>query len=240
MLTLELGASESIAECADAVRASAGRLDVLVNNAGFPLVGAVEEVSIDEIEHEFQVNLFGGLRLTKALLPMMRAQGAGRIINISSAAAFVPIPFYGVYGASKAALERLSFSLRQELAPFGLHVSVVSPSSHRTGVQWTFPRAMQAEYDGSRNRMESAMRGTIADGPPPANVARVVLRAATSARPKARYLVGADARAFGFVQRLVSHGFIERVIRAKFKLGPTPAVPLLHGGPCSPVQAEQK
>jgi NAD(P)-dependent dehydrogenase (short-subunit alcohol dehydrogenase family) len=240
MLTLELGSAESVAECASVIKTRAGRLDVLVNNAGFPLVGAVEEISLEEIEHEFHVNLFGGLRLTKALLPMMRDQGTGRIINISSAAAFIPVPFYGVYGASKAALERLSFSLRQELLPFGLHVSVVSPSSHRTGVQWTFPRTALAEYDGSRSRMASAMRGTVVDGPPPADVARVVLQAATSAHPKARYLVGTDARAFGFVQRLVSHGFIERLIRVKFKLGSTPAVPILHGGPSSRAQAKEK
>jgi short-subunit dehydrogenase len=229
MLTLELTSQQSVDACVGAVLERAGRVDLLVNNAGFPMTGAIEEVSLDEIEHEFQVNLFGMLRMTKAVLPSMRAQGSGRVINISSAAAFIPIPYYGVYGASKAALERLSFSLRQEVRPFGLHVSVISPSSHRTDVEWARPSSPVSAYETPRERMASAMRQTVVDGDDPSNVARAVLKAATARAPRARYLVGGDSKAFAIIQRLLPHALIERMIGAKFKLGSgrAPAPPAL-------------
>lgn len=219
MLTLELADERSIEACVGAVVERSGRIDLLVNNAGRSMAGAIEEVSLEELQHEFQVNFFGTLRVIKRAMPTLRAQGSGRIVNVSSAAATVPVPFYGVYGASKAALERVTFSLRQELRPFGIHVSVVSPSSHRTNMQSTLPAAPIAAYQVPRDRIISAARQAVADGGDPVDVARTILLAATARHPKARYPVGKDAKAFAFIQRLVSHAFIERMIGAKFKLG---------------------
>lgn len=219
MLTLELARADSVAACVQSVLDRAGRIDLLVNNAGFPQAGAIEETSLEEIEHEFQVNFFGALRVIKRVIPQLRAQGGGRIVNVSSAAAFIPVPYYGIYGASKAALERMTFSLRQELRPFGIEVAIVSPSSHRTNVQWTLPAAPLSAYQIPRERMLSAMRQTVVEGGDPNDVARAILVAATAKHPKARYPVGGDAKAFALVQRLVPHGVIERMIQAKFQLG---------------------
>src|SRR5439155_26987594 len=102
----------------------------------------------------------------------MRAQKQGRIVNVSSAAAFIPIPYYGVYGAIKAAIERLNFSLRQEVRPFGVQVSVITPSSHRTEVEWAVPAAPLAAYEGPRRRMGAAMKKTVLEGGDPGHVAR--------------------------------------------------------------------
>jgi len=218
MLSLELASQASVDACVRQVVDDAGQIDLVVNNAGFPMAGAIEETSIEEIDHEFQVNFFGTLRVIKTVTPILRGQRSGTIINISSAAAFIPVPFYGIYGASKAALERLSFSLRQELKPVGVHVSVISPSSHRTEVKWAVPSAPLSAYDGARDRVLAAMQQTVVEGGDPGKVARAVLDAASARAPRARYLVGSDSKAFGILQRIAPHSLIERMISAKFRL----------------------
>jgi len=115
MIPLDVCSDESVRACIDTVLQRAGRIDVLVSNAGYLLSGAVEEATIDEAKAQFETNFFGAFRVIKAVLPTMRAQGAGRVINVTSLAGVVPLPFWGFYNASKFALEGLTETLRYEL-----------------------------------------------------------------------------------------------------------------------------
>ena len=110
-----------------------GRIDVAVNNAGYGLIGAIEETSVEELQHVLDVSFFGAVHVTQAVLPYLREQRSGHIVNITSIAGFTAPPGYGFYAAAKYALEGLSLSLRQELAPLGIHVTLVEPGALRTG-----------------------------------------------------------------------------------------------------------
>lgn len=123
MLALDVRADDSVGACIDAVTQRAGRLDILVNNAGYELAGALEEVSVDEAKAQFETNFFGIVRMVKAVLPVMRRQKHGQIITISSLSGISPIPFMGIYSASKFAVEGYTEGLPHELKPFGIHVS---------------------------------------------------------------------------------------------------------------------
>lgn len=219
MLSLELTDPASIRAAVATVMEREGRVDLLVNNAGYPQAGAAEEVSLEEARRQFEANFFGAYQLIQAVLPEMRTRGAGRIVNVSSAAGDIPVPFYGVYGASKAALERLTLSLRAELRPFGVHLSCVTPSSHRTTVEHVLPTNAMSLYQGPRQAVLAAMHETVVQGDDPRNVARAVLRAARSRRPRAQYRVGGDSRAFGVLLRLLPTSALEFLVRKKFSQG---------------------
>ncbi len=125
---------ESIHSCLRTVLDRAGRIDVLVNNAGYTMIGSLEETTIDEAKGLFETNFFGVLRMTQAVLPFMRGQRSGRIINIGSVVGFVPAPYQGIYCASKHALEGYSESLDHEVRQLGIRVSVIEPGFTRTNI----------------------------------------------------------------------------------------------------------
>src|SRR2546428_7222444 len=132
VLELDVRADDSVAACISTVTSRAGRVDVLVNNAGYELAGALEELSMDEARAQFETNFFGVVRMVKSVLPFMHRQKEGRIINVSSLSGLSPIPFMGMYSASKFALEGYTEALRQELKPFGIHVSLIEPAFLKT------------------------------------------------------------------------------------------------------------
>jgi NAD(P)-dependent dehydrogenase (short-subunit alcohol dehydrogenase family) len=132
VLPLEMTDRDQIAHTAAAAFARHGRLDVIVNNAGYGLLGSIEASTPDEADHVFAVNFFGPLALIRAVLPRLREQRRGHIVNISSIAGVAPTPGAGLYAATKSALDGLSYSLAQEVAPFGIWVTVVNPGSFRT------------------------------------------------------------------------------------------------------------
>lgn len=143
LLPLDVRSDASVSACVKAVLQRAGRLDVLVNNAGYVLSAAVEEASPDEALAQFETNFFGAVRMLRAVLPIMRRQGGGQIINISSVAGLVPMPFWGYYSASKAALEALTEALRYEVKPFHIRVSLRSSArtSARARIRGAWPSA---------------------------------------------------------------------------------------------------
>ncbi|MFC5747857.1 oxidoreductase [Actinomadura rugatobispora] len=174
----------------------AGHIDVLVNNAGYGLLGAVEEVSEEEIRHQMDTNFTGPLRLVRALLPHFRERRRGHVVNISSVAGFTGQPGLGIYNASKFALEGLSEALRLELAPFGIGVTIVEPGAFRT--RWAGPGLRQAgrrlpEYEvvtaiqGGLERLDGAQQGD------PRRAAAAIIRAVEAAEPPGRLPLGADA-----------------------------------------------
>jgi len=202
-ILLDVTDAESIraarAAVEDAVQATG--LTGLVNNAGVAYGGPIEYLDLAELREAFEVNFFGLVAVTQALLPLLRA-GHGRIVNMSSMSGLVASPFLSPYSTSKFAVEALSDALRVELAPWDLHVAVIEPGAIRTAI-WTkgadtIQRIIdQAPPEGLKlygDIAEATKRGLRPHGVPPREVARAVEQALTAARPKTRYLVGADAR----------------------------------------------
>lgn len=182
---------EAAASIVREVLARTGRVDVLVNNAGYALLGAVEDLPAEEVARQFQVNVFAPVQLCRAVLPTMRAQRYGRIVNVSSMAGRVSVPLMGAYSGTKFALEAFSDSLRGEAKPFGVRVSIVEPGPvrtefNRTAVRVSLPILQGASpyrpvYDDYLRDFETAGAAS------PEAVARTVLRAIRSKRPRARY-----------------------------------------------------
>lgn len=195
MLVLDVDSDASVQACVDQVLARAGRIDVLVNNAGYALTGAAEETSIEEAKEQFETNFFGVVRMAKAVLPHMRAAKSGRIITIGSLAGLMSIPYNAFYCGTKFALEAYSEALWYELKPFGIGVSLIEPGFVRTAINQAvrIPHAPIAAYDGPRDRALAAVDRSVDKGIPPETVANAVLKAAQSKTPKLRYRVGADS-----------------------------------------------
>jgi NAD(P)-dependent dehydrogenase (short-subunit alcohol dehydrogenase family) len=196
-----------------------GRVDVLVNNAGYGSYGAVENVPIDEARRQFEVNVFGLARLTQLVTPGMRERGDGRIINISSVGGKFYEPLGAWYHATKFAVEGFSDSLRIELAPYGIRVVIVEPGPIRT--EWnTIARdnlvensagtAYEAQAEGVRARMESGDAPMLSSEPDV--VARKIARAATTRRPSTRYPVGRGARSIVTARRLLPDRAFDAVV----------------------------
>jgi len=180
--------------------AEQGRLDVLVNNAGYGSYGSVEDVPIDEARRQFEVNVFGLARLTQLVTPHMRTQGSGRIINVSSIGGKFYEPLGAWYHATKFAVEGFSDSLRVELAPHGIRVVIIEPGpiltewnaiSRESLVEVSRGTAYEEQAERVRSRMEKADQPKTSSGPEV--VAKKIVKAATAERPKARYPVGRGA-----------------------------------------------
>ncbi len=197
----------------------AGRLDALVNNAGYNLVGGVEETSIAEAQALFDTNVFGALRLIKAALPAMRAQRSGRIVNISSVLGFLPAPFMGLYAASKHALEGLTESLDHEVRAFGIRAVLVEPSFTVTkfGASGKPAAGTIEAYAETRARVTAYVKSRLQTGADPAEVAKVVLAALTDASPRQRYTVGEGAK-LSRLRRFVPPRLFDRSFRKQFRL----------------------
>ncbi|MFQ5457938.1 MAG: SDR family NAD(P)-dependent oxidoreductase, partial [Myxococcota bacterium] len=133
MLPLDVRSDASVTACVAGVLARAGRVDALVNNAGYTFASAAEEASLEEAKAQFETNFFGAARMMRAVLPIMRRQESGRIVNVTSLAGLLGVPFHAYYSASKFALEGFSEGLRQEVRSFGIHVSCVEPGDFKTG-----------------------------------------------------------------------------------------------------------
>lgn len=195
---------ESVSRAVAAIVAKYGRLDALVNNAGGGISGPVENADPAEAERLFALNFFGALRMIQAVLPQMRAQGGGVIVNVSSVAAEFAIPFQAFYSASKAALSSLSDALRSEVAPFGIKVCTVLPGDVRT--DFTASRKKGASDPAYGKRAERAVRAMERDeqnGMPPEEVARAIVCAAGKKRPPVKIVVGAKYKCFVFLRRVL-------------------------------------
>ncbi|WP_434989535.1 oxidoreductase [Xanthomonas melonis] len=180
LVEMDIRDGASVQRAVEGIIAREGRIDVLVNNAGINLVGAVEETSTDEAAMLFDTNVLGILRTVQAVAPQMRARRQGRIVNISSVLGFLPAPYMGVYAASKHALEGLSETLDHELRQFGVRVTLVEPSYTRTSLGSNSPAAQVpiADYDRERGVVVGAVTRQIETAPDPAGVATTVVDAA--------------------------------------------------------------
>jgi NAD(P)-dependent dehydrogenase (short-subunit alcohol dehydrogenase family) len=195
-------------------------LAAVVCNAGFGIFGSLEEVPIEAARMQFETNVFGVLRTLRAALPHLRARGAGRVVLVGSLAGRAPIPFQGHYSASKAATEALALSLRNELRPHGVHVSLVEPGDIQTpfNTATDFGLAVDSAYGERIARCRQVIEESLPRAPGPERVARVVHRALTARRPRVRYTVGPDSWLVPFGRRFLPDSLMLRFIRAHFRV----------------------
>jgi NAD(P)-dependent dehydrogenase (short-subunit alcohol dehydrogenase family) len=201
------------------LRTRAGRLDVLVNNAGVRFLGAAEETSVEEAKALFETNFFGTHRVTAAALPLLRAAGGAKIVNITSLSGLNALPFGSVYSASKWALEAYSESLRHEVKPLGVDVSIIEPGAIHSDTREAPQRPKNAldVYEGARRQALDVIVGGDRAGIDPARVADCVVRVVKSRSPKLRYRVGPDASWLPRL-KLLPWSWYERGIRWRYRL----------------------
>jgi NAD(P)-dependent dehydrogenase (short-subunit alcohol dehydrogenase family) len=221
MLPLDVTSDASVDAAVGRLMQLEGRIDLLVNNAGFGVAPAgAEESSIEQARLIFDTNFFGLLRMTRAVLPPMRQQGAGRIINIGSVLGFLPMPYGALYAATKHAIEGYSESLDHELRTRGIRVSIIEPAYTKTPFDANFlePDAKLEAYREVRAAVNQRVKEVMATAELPGVVAEVVLKAASAARPKLRYTAGALASRLRLLRRFAPAGLVDAGIRKDLRL----------------------
>jgi NAD(P)-dependent dehydrogenase (short-subunit alcohol dehydrogenase family) len=221
MLPLDVNSDESVAVAVNELFRLEGRIDLLVNNAGFGVApGGAEESSIEQARSIFETNFFGIIRMTRAVLPYMRKQGSGRIINIGSVLGFLPMPYGALYSATKHAIEGYSESLDHELRTRGIRVSVIEPAYTKTPFDTNFlePDAKLDEYREIRAAVNKRVKEVMVTADQPGVVADVVLKAAIAARPKLRYTAGGLASRLRLLRRFAPASLVDAGIRRDLQL----------------------
>jgi NAD(P)-dependent dehydrogenase (short-subunit alcohol dehydrogenase family) len=209
IVQLDVTDDRSVNNAMQSITAEYNRIDVLVNNAGYPLSGAFEEFGIEEIKAQYETNLFGVIRVTQGVLPIMRKQKSGIIVNISSVAGRFGFSVLSAYSSTKFAVEGLSESMAYELEPFGIKVVLVEPGFIRTNIVNSTVVAKKSQdtnspYSQLMQNMTTSFEHLMEAGSPPDVVAKVVLKAVTSENPSLRYLAGKDAEDWMEAKRSMS------------------------------------
>ncbi len=224
LISLDITDAASVTAAVSTVVQRAGRIDILVNNAGFGVFGAAEESSTAQAQELFDTNFFGLVRVTREVLPYLRAQGSGRIVNVGSVLGFLPAPYGALYAASKHAVEGYSESLDHETREFGVRVTVVEPGYTNTSFEANATDADSpiGSYAPVREHVKDVLAQSVQAGDDPAVVARVVLKAATSRTPKLRYPAGPLARRLSLIKKLAPATLLDKGVRKANKLTSSP------------------
>lgn len=218
-LRLDVTSEESMVEVVQTILADAGRIDVLVNNAGYGELGPMETVSMENAREQLEVNLFGAARLTQLVLPAMRKQGSGRIIFVSSIAGKIPLPFCSWYNVSKFSIEALAEDLSMEVASQGIRISIIEPGA--IGTAWGTIAADNLEKSSGGTPYEKAASAVAALTrkyytsnalPGPETVARTIVRAACSQHPCLRYHTGALGVAAPLMRHILPAKWWDRIL----------------------------
>jgi NAD(P)-dependent dehydrogenase (short-subunit alcohol dehydrogenase family) len=224
VVVMDLSNADDRRSAVATVLEKATRIDVLVNNAGYGLSGFAEDVSEEELRRQFDTNFFGTVELTKLVLPQMRERRSGWIIIVTSMAGVVASPSVSSYCSSKFALEGYFEALNYELAPFGVHVSLIEPGQFRTPALTAFPIAKRSELQSSpyyklntwiKTLIGKRVAGLKSD---PQSVANLVNRIASTKSPRCRYAIGSDARVASFLQRVLPELVFRGAIRSAIRL----------------------
>ena len=219
-LACDVTSDESVTAAVSEVLSKTGRIDLLVNNAGVGLVAGAEESSLEQAKSLFDVNLFGLIRMTKAVLPTMRRQGSGRIVNLSSVMGLIPAPFMALYSASKHAVEGYSESLDHEIRGSGIRAVLVEPAYTRTSFEGNVyqPDQQLEVYQSARTNAKAVLRDGMKTADTPELVASAVVKASTAANPHRRYAAGRTARQVSLLRRFVPESAFDRTLRRQMRL----------------------
>src|ERR1700722_13468492 len=222
MLTADVTDDRSVSEAVAAVLEREQRVDIVGSNAGMGVAGAVENTSIEEAKSQLEVNFFGAFRVCRAVLPAMRTQRSGYIVNIGSIGGLIAIPYQAMYSASKFALEGFSEALRMEVRPFGIRVVIIEPGAHKTALTQN-RQFTEIPPEAYRKSFATALAKTAHDeqnGPGPEQIARLLHRVINQRNPRLRYTIGPAAqRAAVWLKRLPPYSLVEYVMRTYYGLG---------------------
>lgn len=221
LVALDVRNAESIRHCIDEVIRISGRIDVLVNNAGVGILGPLEEVPLDEIRNNFETNLFGPIEVMKAVLPHMRGQKSGLIINITSIAGYMGLPFRAVYSASKGALEYVTEALRMEVKPFGIEITSVAPGEFATNIaahRYHVPVSEASAY-AAYGKTVGVINSQVGGGDNPVQMAIAIHKIINTPRPDVHYKVGPFLSRFSIVlKRILPDKMYEKMLMDHYKL----------------------
>ncbi len=222
IVALDVTQPETIKTCIATVLQKESRIDVLINNAGAGITGPVEEVPDEEIKRNFETNLFGPINVIKAVLPTMRAQKSGLIINITSIAGYMGLPYRGIYSASKGALELITEAMRMELKAFHIHMTNVAPGDFATNIaagRYHAPVKEDSPYKVSYGHTLKMMDDHVDEGNDPKQVAKMILKIINTTNPKVHYKVGAFMQKFSVtLKRILPDKVYEKLLMNHYKL----------------------
>ncbi len=222
LLTLDVRNSDSIEACVSEIIEKSGRIDVVINNAGVGITGPLEEIPTQEIKNNFETNFFGPIEVIKAVLPQMRAQQSGLIINITSIAGYMGLPYRSIYSASKGALEIITESLRMEVKPFGIQITNVAPGDFATNIaagRYHAPVIRNSDYEQSYQKVLNTMNEHVDSGNNPQQMAEAIFRIIKTSNPKIHYKIGAFMQKFSIVlKRILPDKMYEKMLMNHYKL----------------------
>ena len=202
----------------DALIERTDQVDVLVNNAGASQMGPVEEVPMEKVRQLYQLSFFGNVRLIQGLIPKMRKGGQGIIINLTSLATHLPIPFSSIYASAKSAMEVMTNGLRNELAPYGIRAVTVAPSFIKTDIYQEKILQPDSVYAAAMNTAKAIRDARIQSGSDPSVVAAKILQIISLRNPKPFYAAGRNAVLMALISKLMPAAFVEKNIRKQFKI----------------------
>jgi short-subunit dehydrogenase len=220
MIACDVTDDASVARAVVLAQAELGYIDLLVNNAGYAVSGAAEESSVEQVRALFDTNFLGVVRVTNAVLPIMRQHGSGRILNIGSVVGLIPGPFGAYYTASKHAIEGYSESLDHEVRQFGIRVAVIEPWATKTSIEANSPQGDRpvAAYSQTLARYRAAFEMAMSAGDTADDVAATILAAAQAKTPRLRYPSGKAARQTSFARRFLPRTLFDRILRKQFNI----------------------
>lgn len=222
LIALDVREPESIRAAIDKVISISGQVDVVINNAGVGITGALEEIPMEEIKNNFEINLFGPIEVIKAVLPQMRLQKSGLIINITSIAGYMGLPYRSVYSASKGALELITEALRMEVRPFNIHITNVAPGDFATNIaagRYHVPLAKGSAYETVYGNVLKTMDAHVDSGSNPDEMGEAIYRIIQNASPRIHYKVGAFVQKFSIVlKRVLPDKVYEKMLMKHYKL----------------------
>ena len=222
LLELDVRNTDSIQNAVKKVIELSGTIDILINNAGVGITGPIEEIPSQEIKNNFETNFFGPIEVMKAVLPQMRAQKSGLIINITSIAGYMGLPYRGIYSASKGALELITESLNMEVKPFGINITNVAPGDYATNIaagRFHAPVIKGSDYEKSYGATLKMMNDQVDSGNNPIEMAEAIIEIINSTNLKIHYKVGSFIQKFSIVlKRILPDKVFEKILMNHYKL----------------------
>ncbi|UYW02197.1 SDR family oxidoreductase [Flavobacterium agricola] len=222
LVALDVRDVVSIKQCINQVIEKEGRLDVLINNAGVGITGPLEEIPMEEIKNNFETNLFGPIETMRAVLPQMRKQKSGLIINITSIAGYMGLPFRSVYSSSKGALELITESLRMEVKQFGIEVTNVAPGDFATDIasrRFHAPVLLNSPYKKVYGQQLATINEHVSGGSDPIEMAQGIAKIIKNGNPNVHYKIGAFMQKFSIVlKRILPDKMYEKMLMNHYKL----------------------